>query len=134
MRDIKFKAWMSESKVMLDAVDLNLLCILNGGTGIDEATIILQYTGVNTKDMVEIYEGDIIRLPSYPHKGFDNYIVDGYGGAFTILDYRSENEKYDDYEGDYGYHHGELLSDNLFHLEIIGNIYENKELLDAQDN
>jgi len=92
---------------------------------------VVEFTGLKDKNDVELYEEDTIKLPSYPNKGFDLYIIEKYGGAFHISDFKSIFEKYEEYEGDYSYHHGELVADNRFELEVVGNIYENPELLET---
>ncbi len=109
MREIKFRAWMSKSKEMLDAVDLNTMCILNGGLGLSDSAILLQYTGVEDSAEDEIYEGDILYDEDEDYKG----VVEFKNGGF-MTDARGFGFEY-------------LESDGCF--KIIGNIYENRELL-----
>ena len=76
---------------------------------------VTQYTGLLDKNGKEIYEGDIIN-------GLDT--DSKFGGRY-------ENMKVDFYNGEFG------IGDNMGHLglkhlsdiEVIGNIYENPELL-----
>lgn len=70
--------------------------------------IIMQYTGLKEKNGKEIYEGDIFRITRYP----------------------PENNKVEFYEGCYHLEpHGLDLFEWYEQGEVIGNIYENPELL-----
>ncbi len=130
MRTIKFRAWNTISNKMVSHEEIiNDFILYEELCRPLERNVFMQWTGVRTTEGVEIYEGDIISLPSYPNKGTNIYVVEYYGGAFHVSDFRSTLDKYDDYEGDYGYHHGELVSEHRFELEIVGNIYQNKDLL-----
>ena len=122
MRDIKFRALDKEKKVFVKG----MLCF-----GYDDFEWVLlndnyeqilwnyngelqQYTGLKDKNGVEIYEGDIGKNER--------------GTLFKVV-YSEKNASY------------ELvtINENRFHykvhwidnLEVIGNIYENKELLEG---
>ena len=124
MREIKFRAWDKErgqmqwgnSNLMMNmggmlfwnlAYDLDII-------GKQEQTefILMQYTGLKDKNGKEIYEGDIVckqrDFPKYivkwDHAGFEPFSLPGLGGC--------EWECLDDRE-----------------TEVIGNIYENPELV-----
>ena len=90
--------------------------------------IICQYTGLKDKNGKEIYEGDVVLLTCY------NYEEPVFGGNFKVI--------YDDINGmwllvdlenkDRGFAFGEIRSYYKAEIEIIGNIYDNPELLGGE--
>lgn len=106
MREIKFRAWdtihneMSNTFSLLDCINQNQVFML------PENFKFMQYTGLKDKNGVEIYEGYILAWP-------EPYTVIFEDGTFCVA------------EGD---------RNLLFEVvdrggEVIGNIYENPELL-----
>ena len=57
MREIKFRAWDSHNKRWV----YNLLYRIDGLGELAESYRLMQYTGLNDKNGVAIYEGDIIK-------------------------------------------------------------------------
>lgn len=116
MREIKFRAWHKTTNKMLQVGDdsgtTNPLdcCAYFVGR---QPVILMQYTGLKDKNGKEIYEGDIIKneKDNYPHKII--YTI----GSFVGKQLRGKFKGY---------------VDGLFfyRFEVIGNIYENPELLE----
>jgi len=142
MREIKFRAWDKGEDVMLDDICINtdhFTDMLNRVFKYWEDTLeFMQYTGLNDKNGKEIYEGDIIRIlyPDWASQSPDE------SGEYklSIEDYKKSISKVGVVEfyvgnsiAEYGLNFGGY-SDNLKEgrhgeKEIIGNIYENPELL-----
>lgn len=105
-RPIKFRAWNDIRKQMLswDQVEETLpLRFLN-----NSRLVPLQYTGIKDKNGVEIYEGDVVSTHS---SVWDNDVPNK---VWKVTDMQKDYTK--------------LSSDILTH-EVIGNIYENPELV-----
>lgn len=124
----KIRAWDTHEEVMnrVDYVDF-----VNGVIGMSNENVrdyeqpihrvnIMQYTGCRDKNGIEIYEGDVIK-----DKYDKTWLVQWYVGAFVITD------KIPDSDGQTStYSHFSNVSNHHFYFEVIGNIYENPELLE----
>lgn len=109
-RTIKFRAWTGTK--MIEGVGFS---VWNGFVWDDEADcqlpwILMQYTGLKDKEGREIYEGDII---------------EAYGKNATVLyaDIRAMYIAHDTWN--------EALVNVANACTVIGNIYENPELIEA---
>ena len=135
MREIKFRVWDKETKKMHicgeDAHDeitfeskTNKAYYYNSKNGCgslreDSDYILMQYTGLKDKNGKEIYEGDIVRILGGEYEqGFYEWdetviikdlIYDGFNLMMTI----------------------DQIGNGA--IEVIGNIYENKNLLGQED-
>ena len=128
----KFRVWNEKTESFIDYGDLMLDLkngkVYSGDVGIPEYTIdvtnqviLMQYTGCRDKNGIEIYEGDVIK-----DKYGKAWLVQWYVGAFVITD------KIPDSDGQTStYSHFSNVSNHHFYFEVIGNIYENPELLEV---
>ena len=148
MREIKFRAWQLERKVMYwfdaswgntynqGARYVGMLPIeeslkhIGGFMGGDNRIMIdpigcelMQYTGLKDKNGKEIYEGDIVK-----GNAKDNFVIVPMLGGLSLL-----NINY------LGQHHNELITMPTNDVQtaswlnasaVIGNIYENPESMD----
>ena len=131
MREIKFRVWDKKHKKMslVDAIDFEHDEIY-GKNGCERYTPkpfkdieLMQYTGLTDKNGKEIYEGDIVEVWSFVRWiGFIKYLPEK--AAFVLWDY----EKFP-YLDDFVY-----LSQFEDGFEILGNIFENPELMEVSND
>jgi uncharacterized phage protein (TIGR01671 family) len=121
MREIKFRAWDKENKAFMPSEGYAIcggdVMGLRYGNEMEDVLTdqieLMQYTGLKDINGVDIYENDIVR--------FDTNVqileseVTYYHGMFTIKKY---GEKIPLFTG----------------LKVIGNKFENPELLEVTDN
>lgn len=134
-RDIKFRAWDKENERMYTAIDLFhddkggielIRCgyLKNPYWGKRSKTPdqveLMQYTGHKDRDGVEIYEGDIIRKLVHG-KSEGCYEV-----VYAYCEYVGLSKELDEY----GPYRTKLCGWDCVDFEVIGNIYENPELLE----
>ena len=139
MREIKFRAWDKKSKRMrkVDSIAFDELTgeikLVNswGEDIIEDKPIIvqreknfelLQYTGLKDKNGKEIYGGDIIE------GGYLNPLTNEFYSRKYIIEYKNAT-----FAGKLIGHspYGDTWL-NFIHGEVIGNIYENPELLEVE--
>jgi uncharacterized phage protein (TIGR01671 family) len=125
MREIKFRAWDKERKEMIGA---ERLIHLEGETTkqLKQSAPFLelmQFTGLHDKNGKEIWEGDIVSLGEEGHQG--RYQIVFFDGSFCV--------DWHDVESKHRYAPiGNYCNDVFINcIEVIGNIYENPELLEA---
>lgn len=142
MREIKFRVFDTRNKKMItDGVCYQLSIGVNGSikTGISE-DILMQFTGLIDKNGKEVYEGDIIK---WKETRFWNKEQEQKGVAMPRF-FKSE-VVYDDAEFLVSstqefdtplccFFRGEDIHNPFdYKAEIIGNIYENPELLQSSE-
>jgi len=142
MRPIKFRAWHKKEKKMYyitfpDDIQAEARGEIpigekqadgHGDTSVDlhdKELVFLQYAGLKDKRGKEIYEGDILATGHTPSgKPVNFYYIKS-----CLPFIRFENGEGWEYEnGDY-YLGGDIQCHPWNEFEVIGNIYENKDLL-----
>ena len=128
MREIKFRAWDKEKKIIGNVLGIDILHkeIFFSNENVDcyehtdfKDIELMQYTGLKDKNNKEIYEGDIVKLRTNHGIG----VVKNYDewGAF-VVEYIKPRPL-------------AVLGTNYYKedIEVIGNIYENPELLGEKE-
>lgn len=152
MREIKFRAWEEERRLMFEPVVMDLMIDFKGdifSVDIDSYKPvtdlkIMQYSGLKDVNDVGIFEGDIVDVNYMSFKefrgvvNFGQYIQDGSGGEYSGSECMGFYIKVlnPDMEDEYGC---KIIQDyekecsllGFDRIEIIGNIYENPDLLEG---
>lgn len=145
MREIKFRVWDKDnSQMYYQTEDFKDLALINGQFKPVLNNLInnsfnwyrrnyelMQYTGLKDKNGTEIYEGDIV---TYSVKGFKKINK-------TVMTFNEEHGAYL-----FGIYEGvkmpcgkktrmnKYTRKSVNNVEVIGNIYQNPELLEGVDN
>ena len=135
-RVIKFRAWFKEEGSMVGNEYLYVNDFIQKDSehyvSCDEAHL-MQFTGLSDKNGKEIYEGDLFITENYCK---EDYYEDG---ILNSKEYYKENPTEEIIFHNSSWMYREvtssnsilLLSDKIEDVEIIGNIHENPELLNA---
>lgn len=123
----KFRAWWIQDEVM---THIDTLEFLQGGIRVSDGcwhekflgdeVILMQSTGLKDKNGVEIFEGDIIKTKTGILQSVE------YIRASVTKDWSETVAAFKCRQGD-EYFYFDLATD-----EVIGNIYEDKELLEVE--
>lgn len=125
----KFRAWLKNDGEMIDADEIHwndgqVDFIGDGITFMRKADEIelMQSTGLKDKNGKEVFEGDVVQFEDcYTESDFlyiNKGIVEWSQGSFTVTN-RDSVEMED------------LLDGEILDVAIIGNIYENKDILEV---
>lgn len=121
MREIKFRAWHKGKKIIGNVLGIDILHkeIFFSNENVDcyehvdfKNIELMQYTELKDKNNKEIYEGDIVTLHNSKYK----VIFLSEEARFVLRD--------DEFEYEIPF-----TNNNNKRMEVIGNIYENPELL-----
>ena len=108
MREIKFRAW--DGRMIKDFIMTSHGAVALEYDHFGANVELMQYTGLKDKNGEEIYEGDILTVWIQGYKQESYYVVDDMREFFA--EFRHDDSYY-----------------QFEKVEIIGNIYENPELL-----
>ena len=136
MREIKFRAWDLINEEMVVSSELETSELMD--VFCSEDLEVMQYTGLKDKNGVEIYEGDVLIAlepdeDSCMGREFEYKGVVSYGNTLRISHYTPEYLTSFCLISKSFYKEQSLLWDRRWIYEVIGNIYENPELLEEKE-
>lgn len=133
----RFRAWDKRKNVMRDVAVLHFT--KNGKTNFIEYWInptelksyhvrnidLMQSTGLIDRNGVEIFDGDVVQAEQYLTTTIPVRIngIIKYSNRYTMFYLDNGSERHDLYM--------QSLGGSIYNFEIIGNIYENSELLEG---
>lgn len=135
IREIKYRAFDKERSQICDVLNIDFeseICRLSYSTDHNKFTfcksfdeiVLMQYTGLLDKNNVQIYDGDILKcsLDNEDEKFVGEIIYDVEMSSYMVK-----------FHGDGVFYEDNFLSLSDYNpsgLEVIGNAYENPELLE----
>lgn len=128
MREIKFRAWDKEENIMYYQDNLIVTyshlgddCYVNTKEDVRPLYLydLMQYTGLKDENIKEIYEGDIVKIEDYFGEDIIGRVI--YDETTAGYVFHKGNER--------NYFQMTLDLEGYVHY-VVGNIYENPELLE----
>lgn len=127
-REIKFRVWDIELRMWINNIGMGKDNTLAKGT--EKRFVVMQFTGLKDKNGKEIYEGDILCSSDYNTWEWRGVVKFSHGvfGAEWLRNIKSQSMV-----GSWGQKHNlrKLDDDILERQVIVGNIFENPELLSS---
>ena len=124
----KFRAWLKEEKRMTDVNEMTFIdgevYLISDVTDFYayEEFKLMQSTGLRDKNGKEIFEGDVVKYEVGRNTYTEEVAYDKNFAGFGVKDAKANVV----------FTFGEIAEDiSLISLEVIGNIYENHELLEG---
>ena len=117
MREIKFRCWDKlGKKMMMDIHECYDWEMMPFKTAEDDSSVLMQFTGLPDKNGVDVFEGDIVEIYSKvgKTKTIGEVVYESKVSAFMVDDTTFKQ-------------YLPLTQEDC--IEVVGNIYENKELL-----
>ena len=127
-REIEFRAWHKKYEYMARVADISFnrerINLNAADIGSFDDIELMQYTGLKDKNGVKIFEGDIVQInddwDTYGMNAGEKYEIYFYAGGFRCKPKYNAKSK------------GYWLDDGN-DVVVLGNIYENPELLEVKD-
>ena len=94
--------------------------------------VLMQSTGLKDKNGVEIFEGDILKIIEVTNEGISEYITDVIWEDCSFVFKSDGVDYYDSFLGSFSGDPNKTYP--LFELLVIGNVWDNPELLESVQN
>lgn len=120
MRELKFRSWVDNGD---EYAKMEYFTLYNRvKQDCSDSYEVMQYTGFKDKNAIDIYEGDVVRI-KHTWKGREHVgEVVWHGSGFNVEDFYFTH--YDTPDDAFS----EGTNTDSVKFEVIGNIYQNKEL------
>lgn len=114
--------------------DGSIGCIVDyNGINLDVSEcVLMQSTGLKDKNGVEIFEGDILKIIEVTNEGISEYITDVIWEDCSFVFKSDGVDYYDSFLGSFSGDPNKTYP--LFELLVIGNVWDNPELLESVQN